>query len=421
MRFTSHFSTHVTHHLTWQLSSAHLFHQYPDNGIASESELPSAPPNPAQSRMSLSFWSSANTAFTSASGERPPPDRPPPSTALNFLAASLSADMMFYSSEELNVVSVLERVQIAGSGGFSTIEVGRIDRMGKLVAVKRSLLPSRWSPTEAEVSTFEKQFSQLTLELRILAHKRLAAHPNVLDLLGICVDEYNEAPSLSLVLGYSPLGTLRAFLTSGNMGLSPIQHFDLISQAGRGLAAVHSLRVAHGDVKAENALVFSEDDGGWCVKISDFGQSLIASSHDPAGNVDPRFGTPLLNAPEIRTRRVFADRTFTIDAAMCADVFSFGLLAWEVLKAGKGFFDPSWAGLDGVTMDLSSAEQFLNDLGTNQLCRYGLEWLERTQSGTPTYPRLYQILEACLQDEPDRRQSMLRINEILDGESQSPG
>lgn len=45
---------------------------------------------------------------------------------------------------------------------------------------------------------------------------------------------------------------------------------ELAAQVARGLTALHSLKICHGDIKLQNMLVFI--DGDRCsVKLSDFG------------------------------------------------------------------------------------------------------------------------------------------------------
>lgn len=365
--------------------------------------------------MNLTFWTSVTTCRTFDS-HLPDLERPPPSIALNFLAATLSADLMFYSSAELRLVD--DNVPVVGSGGFSTVQQGHYSRAQQNVAVKRSrLLSQDRIRTQVEPIAFEKHFAQLTLELRILTHARLAKHPNVLDLLGVCVDEYNEMPSFALVLEYSPLGTMRDFLSNKTLALSLPEVFNMIAEIANGLAAVHSLSIAHGDVKLDNVLIFPrEADGeyGWRAKWADFGLSLIAPANNVKGKVEAKFGTPLLNAPELRSRWAFSNPLFNIESAMMTDVFSFGLLVWEALKDGSSFFDSVWIGPLDIDLDYSVKERFLNNLQLNQLLQHGLNFVGSLQLQPDKHSSIVLAMEACLQDIPGDRRPMVAVSELFE-------
>ncbi len=88
-------------------------------------------------------------------------------------------------------------------------------------------------------------------------------------------------------------------------------------------------------------------------------------------------GTRLLEAPEIRLGEARGNPEFDIDAALRTDVFSFGLLAWEVLKTGQRFVDRAWFLQDPEhLMDIDSLEHFLTGLPENGLLIRSLEFTE---------------------------------------------
>jgi serine/threonine protein kinase len=124
-------------------------------------------------------------------------------------------------------------------------------------------------------------------------------HPNIVDILGLCVEEMNESPALALVLEYSSKGNLKDFLSQAQPSTAIAERCSFILQVAQGLVALHRLRVCHGDMKTENVLVFPKGKG-WQVKISDFGQSVFASHGDETESVIHPTGTMLLEAPELR-------------------------------------------------------------------------------------------------------------------------
>ncbi len=79
---------------------------------------------------------------------------------------------------------------------------------------------------------------------------------------------------------------------------------DLVRQVGCGLSILHEFQICHGDLKIQNVLVFNAKDGGYVAKLADFGMSILSHERE----IRHSFGTPLLNAPEIRNGNLTAQR-----------------------------------------------------------------------------------------------------------------
>jgi serine/threonine protein kinase len=335
-------------------------------------------------------------------------------TALDFVSALATSRFELLASSALNINHLTFR--LAGRGGYATIEIGTISwPHERLVAVKRSLVqsePQANAPKDSK-KVLGKGFEHIVRELRILGHEQLRKHGNIINLEGVCLDDFNGLPSLALVMEYSELGTLRAFLIENAETFSPDERINFVLQAGRGLEALHHLRVCHADVKIDNALVFkslSEKNGisSWVVKISDFGQSVIASRDDPDGRVPCRPGTHLLEAPEIRRGQAFQDPCFNIQAALQTDVFSFGLFGWEVMKNGQGYVDMAWLELSGQQMDVDIVENFLNNMPDDSLFCYAADFA-RGFDDKSVVQVLLSFFEGALRDQPQSRRTMSEL------------
>jgi serine/threonine protein kinase len=109
----------------------------------------------------------------------------------------------------------------------------------------------------------------------------------------------------------------------------------ILKQIAEGLAAVHAEGVVHRDLKPSNVLVTPEGT----VKIADFGVSTLKTPASGTDATTPELtrtgailGTPMYMAPEL----VNGAR----DASQQADVFSFGVLAYELACGRHPFGEP---------------------------------------------------------------------------------
>jgi serine/threonine protein kinase len=353
--------------------------------------------------MSASMSAIPQTNEPTVTSSRNPTSRPQPSSALNFLVAVATSDVAIYSSSELRLEHF--RVETAGSGGYATVEVGR-SRSKQTVAIKhnRILAQPLRVPQQSHYETFHNHLQHLCLELRILSHGQLRKHPNILDIHGVCIDSYSGLSSLSLVLEYSSLGNLKEFLRK-NPDLSTAANLGLAFQCAKGIEALHELKICHGDVKTQNVLVFQES-AGWTAKISDFGQSVVANKDDLTATVPVPAGTPLYEAPEISSDMARVDPAFDIEAAMRTDVYSFGLLVWEVLNHGNRYYAEQLSEVSYVTVGTSSIEQSLVDVSADRMYKKALQFLQRSDLKTVDQIRISLVFEGTLRAEPHKRKAM---------------
>ncbi|HUS31394.1 MAG TPA: tetratricopeptide repeat protein [Kofleriaceae bacterium] len=225
-------------------------------------------------------------------------------------ADSLVGRASFSVGEQLKIGRFLALEKL-GEGGMGVVIAAYDPQLDRKVAIKMM---------HDHVS--ELQGSRLAREAKAMAQLN---HPNVLTVhdTGLYGDRLYIA--MELVDGTTLAKWLRA------KPRSQAEIFDVIMQAGRGLAAAHAVGLVHRDFKPDNVLV--GNDGR--VRVSDFG--LVSSSGEAPTNdgkkpkVDAHaaltqtgavMGTPLYMAPEQHAGKV---------ADAKADQFSFAVTLWQAL------------------------------------------------------------------------------------------
>ena len=179
---------------------------------------------------------------------------------------------------------------------------------------------------------YRRAMQSVLTEFHALINPSLFKHSNVIDFLGIAWGSNPFSPLHSLpalVVEYAEHGTLSQVLANHSYLEYEIKHMVCLDVA-RGLSALHQAGLVHGDVKADNVLVFANPSRKYLAKISDFGFSIVAAAESSEvwmGGTDP------WRAPEVKNGPV------RLDSAMKTDIYSFGLLAWLISLNGRNPFD----------------------------------------------------------------------------------
>ena len=205
-----------------------------------------------------------------------------------------------------------------GAGGMGEVYRARDPRLGREVAIK--VLPEEATADPERLRRFE-------LEARAVG---ALSHPNLLAVFD--TGRHEGAPFVVFELLEGE--TLRARLGGG--ALPPPKALDYAIQMARGLCAAHEKGIVHRDVKPDN--LFLTRDGP--LKILDFGLAKLRPPLDP-GDVDgltrtasvhteehTLLGTVGYMSPE-QVRRSPADHR--------SDIFSFGLVLYEMLAGSRPF------------------------------------------------------------------------------------
>ncbi|XP_072017066.1 mitogen-activated protein kinase kinase kinase 20-like [Amphiura filiformis] len=208
-----------------------------------------------------------------------------------------------------NIVNIkrkaLDNFKELGSGGFSTVYKVRYE----LSLQNYSYAYPRGHP-EYIFAAVKKLHAPDYKELELLSKLK---HPYVVKLFGVV----NEIPDFFLVLELCEGGSLRSYLNKHKK--TPL-HLNLaytwIEQGALAIQYLHSEKVIHRDLKADNFLISRTRN----IKLCDFG---ISKRGDRTITVSCLKGTFGWTAPEC-----FEDQDHV---SPLSDIFSFGICIWEIL------------------------------------------------------------------------------------------
>ncbi|NP_001348500.1 Serine/threonine-protein kinase STY17 [Zea mays] len=195
-------------------------------------------------------------------------------------------------------------------------------------------------------------------------------HKNVVQFIGACT----RPPVLCIITEFMHGGSIFDFLYNrrGNFQLPDV--IRIASDVSKGMNYLHQINIVHRDLKTANLLM---DDQ--VVKVADFG---VARVKDQSGVMTAETGTYRWMAPEVIEHLPYDHR---------ADVFSFGIVLWELLTGKLPYEDmtPLQAAVAVVQKDL------------------------RPTIAVDTHPMLAELLQRCWQKDPALRPTFAEIVDIL--------
>jgi len=207
----------------------------------------------------------------------------------------------------------LEVGDVLGVGGFATVFRARDPVLEREVAIK---------VIDAESAHLADRQDQFLAEARVVA---TVEHPHIVPLYAAEVREGLLCLTMRLVPGRS----LAERIAEGP--LPPAEAIRLAREVAEALAAAHARGIVHRDIKPENVLL---DANGHAI-VTDFGISLVTGrSNERRPGV--AIGTPQYLSPEQALGEEVDGR---------ADVYSLGVVLYEMLTGRLPFESPTTAGL----------------------------------------------------------------------------
>ncbi|KAH7069402.1 hypothetical protein FB567DRAFT_554950 [Paraphoma chrysanthemicola] len=323
------------------------------------------------------------------------------------LSSTLQDLVITLSCSRLTDLSIKDRLWPSlGShlGQGATFVVEQREAMGRrLVAVKHIQRDGFGSWQSSYNGLTGKRLDDVLLEVQVLCHLNTLHHENIVELLGY---GWDAGPLPFLVLELADLGSLDAFLQRNELSWSQ-KELTLI-QLASGLELLHACGIIHGDIKLENILVFSKEPDGFVPKYADFGFCLAETL-----GADAYHGTRVLNPPEIRNLQIKATLQSPYEFEM-ADVYSYGIAAWEIANDGHRFYTTGPIGIDAE--DVGKALAFLFDLDTSkeELLTYGVSFIQGLDLPEAIANPVIEVLTLAIQRDPNSRSSIRDIRQVLD-------
>lgn len=279
----------------------------------------------------------------------------------------------------------LEMRYLVARGTYGTVYRGTYD--GQDVAVKVLDWGEDGMATTSETATLRASFRQ---EVAVW-HK--LNHPNVTSFVGASMgtsnlripnnngsinDTYLPARACCVVVEYLTGGTLKKYLYANRKKKIPFKAvIQLALDLSRGLNYLHSQKIVHRDVKAENMLLDSNRN----LKIADFGVARVEALNPQ--EMTGETGTLGYMAPEVLNGKPYNRK---------CDVYSFGICLWEIYCCDLPYMDLSFAEVSGGVVG---------------------------QNLRPTIPRccpssLSSIMKKCWDANPEKRPNMSEVVKLLE-------
>ncbi|KAJ1266169.1 hypothetical protein BS78_08G130400 [Paspalum vaginatum] len=220
----------------------------------------------------------------------------------------------------------LEELRKLGSGTFGTVYHGKW--RGADVAIKRINEIS----FSGRLSEQERLTHEFCREAQILSKLN---HPNVVSFYGVVPD--GPRGTLATVTEFMVGGSLRNVLSTKHRMLDRQRKLTIAMDAAFGMEYLHSKSIVHFDLKCDNLLVDLVDPHRPICKVGDFGLSKIKCNTLVSGGVRgtlPWMAPELLNGSSSRVSKK-------------VDVFSFGIVLWEILTGEEPYADMHYGAIIG--------------------------------------------------------------------------
>eukprot|EP00243_Klebsormidium_subtile_P002380 TRINITY_DN14729_c0_g1_i1.p1 TRINITY_DN14729_c0_g1~~TRINITY_DN14729_c0_g1_i1.p1 ORF type:complete len:587 (+),score=127.70 TRINITY_DN14729_c0_g1_i1:492-2252(+) len=252
--------------------------------------------------------------------------------------------------------SQLKLLHKVASGSFGDLFRGSY--CGQDVAIK-ILKPERLN------ENLQQEFAQEVYIMRKVRHK------NVVQFIGACT----KPPNLSIVTEFMSGGSVYDYLHKQKAAIRLPLLLKIGIDVSKGMDYLHQNNIIHRDLKAANLLMDEND----VVKVADFGVARVQAQ---SGIMTAETGTYRWMAPEVIEHRPYDNK---------ADVFSFGIVLWELLTGKLPYSDltPLQAAVGVVQKGL------------------------RPTIPKTCHPKLAEVMHRCWSTNPSERPEFSEVTKLL--------
>ncbi|KAL3162493.1 hypothetical protein ABBQ32_010154 [Trebouxia sp. C0010 RCD-2024] len=316
-------------------------------------------------------------------------------------ASSLSSSIFGEPNQWVIDYNDLTFRKVIGEGSIGRVHLGRWQETDVAIKVLGRVLPQSSFPVTASMQstgqmsaidddassqddvsngedllTEDMALTVKTLEREVSIMSAIR-HPNVVLFMGVCLDppcmvtEFCARGSMFDVLAKARSSSLLA------QQLDWPKRLSMALDAAKGMLQLHSHKppILHRDLKSPNLLV----DKHWRVKIADFNLSRVMEAQAVVSSISAN--NPRWLAPEVVTDQAYST---------AADVYSFGLILWELLT-----WQLPWADLGPFQIMVAIAEKQRRPAIPPESELPGGSF-----SGLPAY---LDLMQACWAGEPQQR------------------
>lgn len=257
-----------------------------------------------------------------------------------------SDDLLSYTGPILEF-SDIKLGKIIGRGGFGVVHYG--EYKDSVVAVKK-LHVMRVSKRR------QKEFID---EVNILSK---LDNPFIVKFIGACT----TTPNLCIVMEYMQM-SLHEALHVDCADLADFTDGDrlmMITQTLTGLEYLHDKKVAHCDIKSRNVLIDHDGEKFTVAKLTDFGLSMMKNETETSlssnSELVRHIGTPRYSSPE-----VLRGELMNLDQMKMSDMYSYGLVVFEIVCEEEPFPNLSAAQLRTQVGEKNMYPKFPEDIHPN--------------------------------------------------------